>query len=91
MARGSNTNSSLRGLIKTGFGLSIGLMLGQILFILLGLAFFVPGYMLYIKDKKSPDSTNKILSIALMVIGVIIMGGLGFGFLLDNMSDMFGE
>jgi|LauGreSuBDMM15SN_2_FD.fasta_scaffold17138_1 predicted transporter len=88
MARGSN---SLRGLIKTGFGLSIGLMLGQILFILLGLAFFVPGYMLYMKDKKSPDSTNKILSIALMVIGVIIMGGLGFGFLLDNMSDMFGE
>jgi len=66
-------------------------MLGQILFILLGLAFFVPGYMLYMKDKKSPDSTNKILSIALMVIGVIIMGGLGFGFLLDNMSDMFGE
>ena len=88
MARGSN---SLSGLIKTGFGLSIGLMLGQILFILLGLAFFVPGYMLYMKDKKSPDSTNKILSIALMVIGVIIMGGLGFGFLLDNMSDMFGE
>jgi predicted transporter len=88
MARGSN---SLRGLIKTGFGLSIGLMLGQILFILLGLAFFVPGYMLYMKDKKSPDSTNKILSIALMVIGVIIMGGLGFGFLLDNMSDMFSE
>ena len=88
MARGSN---SLRGLIKTGFGLSIGLMLGQILFILLGLAFFVPGYMLYMKDKKSPDSTNKSLSIALMVIGVIIMGGLGFGFLLDNMSDMFGE
>ena len=88
MARGSN---SLRGLIKTGFGLSIGLMLGQIIFILIGLAFFVPGYILYMKDKKSPDSTNKSLSIALMVVGVIIMGGLGFGFLLDNMSDMFGE
>ena len=88
MARGSN---SLSGLIKTGFGLSIGLMLGQIIFILLGLAFFIPGYMLYTKHKKSSDSTNKNLSIVLMAIGVIIMGGLGFGFLLDNMSDMFSE
>lgn len=87
--RGSQFNTSLRSLIKTGFGLSIGIMLGHILFILLGLAFFIPGYILYRKDKKSSDSTNKIFSIILMAIGVIVMGGLGFGFLLDNMSDMF--
>ena len=87
--RGSQFNTSLRGLIKTGFGLSIGVMLGHILFILLGLAFFIPGYILYMKDKKSSDSTKKIFSIVLMAIGVIVMGGLGFSFLLDNMGDMF--
>lgn len=89
MARVSGFNNSFRGLIKTGFGLSIGVMLGHILFILLGLAFFIPGYILYMKDKKSSDSTKKIFSIVLMAIGVIVMGGLGFGFLLDNMGDMF--
>jgi hypothetical protein len=78
--------SSLGSLVKTGFGLSIGLMLGHILFILLGLAFFIPGYILYTKGKKSPDSNNKTLSIVLMAIGVIIMGGLGFGFLLESMD-----
>jgi hypothetical protein len=41
------------------------------------------------KNKKSPDSSNKIFSIILMAIGVIIMGGVGFGLLLDNMGDMF--
>jgi hypothetical protein len=88
MAKNSGTNS-LRSLIKTGFGLSIGFMLGQVLFIFIGLAFFLPGYFMYMKNKKSPDSSNKIFSIILMAIGVIIMGGVGFGLLLDNMGDMF--
>lgn len=88
MAKNSATNS-LRSLVKTGFGLSIGFMLGHILFIVIGLAFFIPGYILYMKNKKSPDSTNKIFSIILMAIGVIIMCGLGFSSLLNNMGDMF--
>lgn len=88
MAKNSGTNS-LRSLIKTGFGISIGFMLAQILFLLVGLAFFVPGYILYMKNKKSPDSTNKVFSIILMAIGVIIMGGIGLGLLLDNVGDMF--
>ena len=81
--------NSLRSLIKTGFGISIGFMLAHILFLLVGVAFFVPGYILYMKNKKSPDSTNKIFSIILMAIGVIIMSGLGFGLLLNNIGDMF--
>jgi len=89
MAKNSGMTNSFRSLIKTGFGLSIGIMLGQILFLLVGVAFFVPGYILYMKNKKSPDSTNKIFSIILMAIGVIIMGGLGFSLLLNNIGDMF--
>jgi predicted transporter len=88
MAKNSATNS-FRSLIKTGFGLTIGFMLGRILFLLVGVAFFIPGYILYMKNKKSPDSTNKIFSIILMAIGVLIMGGVGFGLLLDNIGDMF--
>ena len=89
MAKNSGMTNSFRNLVKTGFGLSIGIMLGHILFLLVGLAFFIPGYILYMKNKKSPDSTNKIFSIILMGIGVVIMGGIGLGLLLDNMGDMF--
>ena len=81
---------SLKSLIKTGFGLSIGFSLARIIFILIGMAFFIPGYLMFKKaDKK--ESGSQVGGMVLMAVGVAIMGGLGFGFLLDSAGDMFSD
>ena len=81
---------SMRSLVKTGFGLGVGLTLANIIFVFVGMAFFIPGYILFIKkssDKKG--NSSQIGGIVLMGIGVIIMGGMGFPFLLDSIGDVF--
>ena len=83
---------SMKSLIKTGFGISIGMFLAQMIFILIGMAFFIPGYLLFKKsssDKK--ESSSQIGGIVLMALGVAVMGGLGFGVLLDSAGDMFSD
>lgn len=83
--------NSIKTLAKTGFGLGIGILGAQILFLLIGALFFIPGFLMY-KDaekKRDSDSGSRITSIVLMAIGVLIMGGLGFGLLLDNLDDLF--
>jgi hypothetical protein len=87
MARNS---PSLKSLIKTGFGISIGFFLSRMIFIAIGLAFFIPGYIMFLKaskDKKE-SSSSQIGGVILMGLGVIIMGGMGFGFLMDSIGDM---
>ena len=83
--------NSMRSLIKTGFGLGIGLSLANIIFILIGMAFFLPGYLMFKKATDKKDSGTRAAAMALMVIGVVIMGGLGFGALLDSAGDMFSD
>ena len=39
------------------------------------------------KDKKE-SSTSQITGLVLMGLGVIIMGGMGFGFLMNSIGDM---
>ena len=77
----------MRSLIKTGFGLGIGFGLSEIIFILVGLAFFIPGYLMYSKKSDKNSSGSKTGGIILMVIGVAVMGGLGFGTLIDSLGD----
>lgn len=70
-----------------GFGLGLGVFASQIIFILIGIAFFLPGLMLVKKKDKNPeDTTSYYGGIALMAVGVAIMGGLGFGLLVDNLD-----
>jgi hypothetical protein len=79
---------SLKSLIKTGFGLGIGFGLSEIIFVLIGLAFFVPGYLMYTKSKSEKDTSgSSTMGIVLMVIGIAITGGLGFGTFLDTLGD----
>ena len=81
---------SMKSLVKTGFGLGIGFSLANIIFILIGMAFFIPGYLMFKKsssDKK--EGSSQIGGMVLMGLGVVIMGGLGFGVLLDSVGDMF--
>ena len=82
--------NSMKSLIKTGFGLGLGLLLAQIVFLLIGLALFVPGYTLYTeKVSKNASDSEKVLPVLLMACGVVIMGGAGLGLLLDSAGDLF--
>ena len=83
--------NSMRSLIKTGFGLSVGFLLARMIFILIGMAFFLPGFIMYKKATDKKESGTRAAGMALMVIGVVIMGGLGFGALLDSAGDMFSD
>jgi hypothetical protein len=78
--------NSLKSLFKTGFGLGLGIYAVQVLFLLLGLAFFLPGYSMFQKAKK--EDKEKVVPFALMAVGVVIMGGAGLGILVDGISDL---
>jgi len=85
MARNS---ISMRNLVKTGFGISIGIFFAQMIFIFIGLVFFIPGYMLFNKADKEKSEGSKIGGVVLMGLGVIVMGGAGFGLLMDSVGDL---
>jgi hypothetical protein len=87
MARNSPT---LKSLVKLGFGVGIGVALSRVIFILIGLAFFIPGYIMFSKGSsdKNKSSGSRVGGIVLMGIGMAIMGGLGFGILMDSIGDM---
>ena len=83
----------MRSLVKTGFGLSVGMFLAQMIFVLIGMVFFIPGYMMFTKASSDKNDSNgfsgsKLGGIILMGLGVVIMGGAGFGILLDSLGDM---
>ena len=78
--------NSMKNLIKTGFGLGIGIMASQIIFLIIGAALFIPGYVMYNQNKK--DKSNQTVPLVLMGIGVIIMGGFGFGIFLSYLEDI---
>ena len=84
---------SMGSLIKTGFGLSIGIALSQILFIFIGLVFFMPGFIMYKmgSSKNNKSSALEIGGIVLMGIGVIITAGLGFGFLMSSIGEVISD
>ena len=82
---------SMRNLVKTGFGISVGMFLAQMIFLIIGMVFFIPGYILFTKassDKEKKSSGSQIGGIVLMGIGVVVMGGAGFGLLMDSVGDM---
>jgi hypothetical protein len=80
------------GNIATGFGLGIGFGLSNIVFIILALVFFIPGFLLFNTEKKKSkndkDETKMYIGIGLMIIGCIFGFGLGFGFILSALGDM---
>ena len=78
--------NSLKSLVKTGFGLGLGLYAAQVLFLLLGLAFFLPGYSMF--QKATQEKKDKVVPFVLMAVGVVIMGGAGLGILLDSFNDL---
>ncbi len=83
--------TTLRSLMKTGFGIGLGVMAAQIVFLIIGAAFFIPGFILFTtqKNKKDKDTTQQISGIVLMGIGALIMGGIGFSYFMDDLGSMF--
>lgn len=72
--------------MKTGFGLGVGLIAAQILFLLLGAALFVPGYVMFNKKENAENQNNRVVGVVLMFLGVVIMGGMGFGILTESLG-----
>ena len=81
---------SMKSLVKTGFGISVGMFLAQMIFILIGMVFFIPGYILFTKGSsdKNESNSSQTTGIILMGLGVVVMGGVGLGILLDSIGDM---
>jgi hypothetical protein len=82
---------SMRNLIKTGFGISVGMFLAQMIFMVIGIIFFISGYMLYknvSNDNEKKSNGFQIGGIILMGLGVVVMGGIGFTYLMEAVNDM---
>ena len=81
--------NTIMSLARTGFGLGVGLMGAQVLFMLIGALIFIPGYLLLDSARKEqpPSTSKRITGLVLMGLGVLIMGGVGFGFLMENLSE----
>jgi hypothetical protein len=81
--------NTITSLARTGFGLGVGLMGAQVLFMLIGALIFIPGFLLLDSAKKEqpPSTTKRVTGLVLMGLGVLIMGGVGFGFLLENLTE----
>ena len=82
--------NSLKSLVKTGFGLGLGVYLAQLVFVVIGLAVFLPGYsMLQQKNKANAPTSEKLVPLVLMGIGVVLLGGGGLGLLAESAGDLF--
>ena len=66
---------------RVGFGSGLGLFASLMLFTLVGVIFFIPGFILVNREQKKPkeeqNQTMKVFGYILMAIGMIV--GLGFG------------
>lgn len=82
--------NSLKNLFKTGFGLGLGVYAAQLVFVLFGMIVFFPGYTMYQqKTRENAPASEKYFAFALMLLGVVLMGGSGFYLLTDAATDLF--
>jgi tellurite resistance protein TehA-like permease len=82
--------TNFKNIVREGFGVGIGLFASLMVYLLFGMLFFIPGFILYNQEKKKGEksSTLQVVGVILMAIGVIIMGGLGFNTLMSDVGDM---
>lgn len=80
----------LKNLAIEGFGVGLGFLAALAVYMIAGLIFFIPGFLLVNgeKGKREKNTAVEAVGIILMVVGVVIMGGAGLGYLLDSLSDM---
>jgi high-affinity Fe2+/Pb2+ permease len=77
----------MKNLIKTGFGLGVGLIGAQMIFLLLGAVFFFWG--LLEREKARKNGTSLTMPYALMILGMVLGLGLGFGIVAEGLTNNF--
>jgi hypothetical protein len=77
----------MKNLIKTGFGLGVGLIGAQMIFLLLGAVFFFWG--LLEREKARKNGTSLTMPYALMILGMVLGLGLGFGVVAEGLTNNF--
>ncbi len=85
----SGIGVSMKNYFKMGFGVGAGVFVVQILFVLLGLALAIPGYILIKRgrpEKTITSDTEYYGGMVLLILGVVLMGGIGFGTILENLD-----
>jgi hypothetical protein len=82
--------TNFKNIVREGFGVGLGLFASLMVYILFGMLFFIPGFILYNQEKNKGEkgTTLQIVGVVLMAIGVIIMGGVGFSTLIGDVGDM---
>lgn len=81
--------NSIKNLFKTGFGIGLGVYAAQLVFVLLGMIVFFPGYFMYQqKTRENAPTSEKFFAFILMMIGVLLMGGAGFYLLIESAGDL---
>jgi len=76
---------------RIGFGSGLGFMASFIVYIFIGMLFFIPGFILLKKEqkRKEPRQSMKILAYVLMAIGMIISLGMGSGTFFSELGGEF--
>lgn len=77
--------------MKFGFGAALGAGLSTMIFIAIGLAFFIPGIYLLAEERKKTDQSQAklVLAYILMALGAIIGLGMGASFIFSNLMEDF--
>ena len=84
-------NSAFRNAFNFGLGAGLGAGLSTMLYIFIGMLFFIPGVVLLSQERKKPkdkqNSSMVILAFVLMAIGSIVGLGMGAGFLFSSIME----
>ena len=82
---------STKEFIKMGFGLGVGSMLATVIFLIIAVALFIPGFIIvkkqHAKPKEQRDKALLITGYVLMVLGAILGLGFGAGAMLSLLGD----
>jgi hypothetical protein len=82
-----------QGAFKFGLGAGLGAGISTMVFILLGMAFFIPGVILLSSERKKPNeekSEGKLIgAYVLMGLGAILGLGMGASFIFSNLLQDF--
>lgn len=77
---------------SAGLGLGLGAGVAQIIFLLLGCLFLIPGAILFYKERKKPveerDKSIYVVSLILALIGAILALGVGIGLVFNIIGEM---
>ena len=87
------TKTPIMEYARIGFGSGLGIFASMVLFILVGLALFIPGLILVNREQKKPkdtqNNTMQIVGYVLMGIGAAVGLGVGASTLFSEISSEF--